>query len=206
MSDLTGKSGTTCPAAGPGVVRENWCWFVALGLAMIVFGALAITLPGLAGLGVTLLLGWLLVVAGAVQGVHAFGAGRWSGRVVQTLVAALYVLMGALVLTHPLAGMVTLTVLLAAFLLVEGFFRILLALQLRPTTNWSWVALSGAISVALGAMIWGGLPGDVMWAVGLLVGVNMVFNGSATLMLAWAARDAARATTPGNHGQMPSHA
>jgi len=201
MTDSTNTKGQAYSLLGPDMLRASWAWYLALGLTMVVVGALAVALPGVTGLGVTLLLGWLMIIGGVVQALHAFSAPRWVGFFVQAMAAVLYLLVGYLVLANPLASMLTLTILLTAFLLAEGFFRIVLAFQLRPATHWGWIALSGGVAVLLGMMIWTGLPGDSLWVIGTLVGVNIIVNGASTIMLAWAAREAAEGASLDNQNQ-----
>ena len=187
---MSSEFGTSTPRpsfGGRDALTENWGWFLALGIAMTAVGVMAVILPGLAGLGLTLMLGWLLLVGGIAQGVHAFFARAWKGFFVQALTAILYLVVGLILLTNPLEGMLTLTYLLAAFLLIEGVFKIAMAFQIRPVTNWGWVFLSGIVSVALSAVIWANLPGDFVWVLGLLVGVNIIFSGCSMMMIALAA-------------------
>ncbi|MBN1910644.1 MAG: HdeD family acid-resistance protein [Pirellulales bacterium] len=187
MTAETDTNVTRTPDSDADVLQRSWGWFFALGAAMVVLGAMAISLPGVASLAVTLVLGWMLLIGGVVQGVHAFTVRRWDGFFAQAIVAVLYVGVGLMLVVNPLAGMFTLTLVVAAFLLVEGLFRLVMALQVRPSTNWGWIALSGVVSIVLAGLIWAELPGDALWIIGLLVGVNIIFNGFSMIMLAMAA-------------------
>jgi uncharacterized membrane protein HdeD (DUF308 family) len=205
MSNEFGTSTPNPKFGGSDALSENWGWFLALGIAMTAVGVMAVILPGLAGLGLTLMLGWLLLVGGLVQGIHAFFARAWKGFFVQALTAILYLIVGLILLANPLEGMLTLTYLLAAFLLIEGVFKIAMAFQIRPATNWGWVFLSGVMALVLSAVVWVNLPGDFVWVLGLLVGVNIIFSGCSTMMIALAAGGYPAVT--GQHGMSPkSHA
>ena len=204
---MSGEPGSATPrATEPDVLRENWGWFFALGIAMIVLGAMAIILPGLAGLTLALMLGWLLLIGGFVQGIHAFYSRGWTGFFIQALMAILYVVVGIMLLANPLQGLLTLTVLLAAFLLIEGVFRIVEAFQIRPAANWGWVLLSGIVSLLLAGVIWARLPGDALWVLGVLVGVNIIFSGCSMLMLGLAASGRTSMTRSGGGMSPPSQA
>lgn len=205
MSNEFGTSTPNPKFGGSDALAENWGWFLALGVAMTAVGVMAVILPGLAGLGLTLMLGWLLLVGGLAQGIHAFFARAWKGFFIQALTAILYVVVGLILLANPLEGMLTLTFLLAAFLLMEGVFKIAMAFQIRPATNWGWVFLSGVVALVLSAVVWANLPGDFVWVLGLLVGVNIIFSGCSTMMIALAAGGYPAVT--GQHGMSPkSHA
>lgn len=187
MSTESDTTATRTPDSNANLLKQSWGWFFAVGAAMVVVGTMAVTVPGLASLGVTLLLGWMLLIGGVVQGVHAFTVRRWRGFLVQAVIAVLYVGVGLLFLANPLGGMFTLTLVVTAFLLIEGVFRLVTALQTRPAANWSWIAMSGIVSIVLASMIWAELPGDALWIIGLLVGVNIIFNGFSMIMVAMAA-------------------
>ncbi|MBN2216956.1 MAG: HdeD family acid-resistance protein [Pirellulales bacterium] len=171
-----------------GTLEQSWGWFMALGIGLIVLGALAIVFSGLATFGATLILGWALLIGGIFQGVHAFFVRNWGGFFMQALAACLYVVVGILVLANPVGAMFMLTLLLAVFFLFEGIVKLFLAFQVRPTQNWGWIAFSGALSLVLSAIIWMGWPADSLWVVGLLLGINILFGGWATVMFTLGAR------------------
>jgi len=185
-NDLENKASQECGCCSD-VIRDRWGWFLALGVALIVLGAIAIALPGLTSLGVTIMLGWLLLIGAIVQAVHAFTVPRWSGFTIGIITAVLYGIVGVLLLSNPLAGMLTLTIVLAAYFAIEGICKIVLSIQMKKLSkSWGWVLFSGLVSLALAAIIWAALPGDAFWVLGLLVGINFIFSGWATVMLALA--------------------
>ena len=151
-------------------------------------GAAAIAMPLLAALAVELLLGWLLVIGGIAQAFHAFGQKQWGGFLWQLLMGVLYLVVGGMLLIEPLRGVLTLTFLLAVFFVVEGILRIILSLRLRPVQNWGWMLVSGLVTLVLGALIWANWPSAAVWAIGMLVGIDMIFGGWSLIMLASAAR------------------
>lgn len=170
-------------------LQNSWGWFLALGVALVVVGALAICLPAMATELTIFTLGWLLIVGGVIQAIHAFTAGKWGGTVWELLTAILYGVVGILLLANPVVSMFALTIFLVAFLLIEGLFQIITAFQVRNNSSWGWVLFSGVVAVILAAMIWFNMPTDAIWVIGLLVGVNIVFSGWGMIMVSLAARD-----------------
>lgn len=170
-------------------LQSNWGWFLALGVALVIVGALAICLPAVATSITIFALGWLLIIGGVIQAIHAFTAGKWGGTVWELLTAILYGVVGILLLANPVISMFALTIFLVTFLLIEGFFQIITAFQVRHNSSWGWVLFSGIVAVVLAGMIWFNMPGDAIWVIGLLIGVNIVFTGWGMMMIALAARE-----------------
>ena len=171
-------------------LTKNWGWLLALGILMVILGVFAIGAPVVATIAFELMLGWILVIGGIAQGVHAFMAQGWKGFLFQLLSGILYLVVGVMILTNPLGGALALTVLLAAFLVVEGIFKIITALRSRPLNGWVWLLVSGVISVILGGMIWAQWPSSALWVISLLVGIYLLFSGWSLILLALAARRA----------------
>ena len=170
------------------VLGRNWGWLLALAILMIVLGLMAVAAPVFATFAVQLLLGWILIIGGIAQGIHAFMAKGWAGFVFELLSALLYLAVGALLLVDPVEGALALTIVLAAFLVVEGIFKIVMALRVRGHRRWGWLLASGIVSLVLGGLIWAQWPSSALWVIGLLVGVHLLFTGWALAMLALAAR------------------
>jgi uncharacterized membrane protein HdeD (DUF308 family) len=177
-------------------LSRNWGWLLALSLLMIVLGVFAIGAPVVATIAVQLMLGWLLVIGGIAQGIHAFMVQRWGGFLLQLLSAALYLVIGILLLVNPVEGALALTIVLAVYLIVEGIFKIVMALRVRDHRGWGWVLASGVLSLVLGVMIWAQWPAAGLWVIGLLVGIQLLFTGWSMLMLALAARAHAQGAAP----------
>jgi uncharacterized membrane protein HdeD (DUF308 family) len=174
-------------------VRRARGWFVALGIAFLILGALAILLPFAASLATTLVLGWLLVAGGFLQGVHAIQNRRWGHSGWALVGAAVEVIAGVLVIAFPIAGTLALTLILAAFLAAEGVIKIIRADQHRGMQAWGWLVFDGILSLVLGLMIALGWPSTAVWALGLLVGIDLAFSGSSLLMISLASGRALRA-------------
>ncbi len=183
------------PATGSlEAIRARSGWVLVLAIVQIVVGVLAIGSPYVATLASAVVLGWLLLFSGVVHVVESFQVRAWSGFLLHLLGAILYVVAGLLVITRPMAGALTLTLILAAFLLVEGVSRMILAFQVRDhVPGWPMMLLGGLLGGLLGLLIWMQWPSSAIWAIGLMLGVNLLFSGTTLLMLALAARQTASA-------------
>lgn len=169
-------------------LSRNWGWLLALAILMIILGVMAVATPVYATFAVQVLLGWILLIGGIAQGIHAFMAKGWGGFLLELLSAVLYLAVGILLLVNPVEGALALTIVLAAFLVVEGIFKIVMAWRVRGHARWGWLLASGIVSLVLGALIWAEWPSSALWVIGLLVGVHLLFTGWALIMLALAAR------------------
>lgn len=165
-------------------------WLLVLGIAYVIFGWVAIGYPMAATIAVELLLGYILLVAGIVSIVGAFFSGNWKNLVLILLSGILYLIVGFLLVTNLKEGVIALTLLLAAFLLVEGFFKIINAFQVKTSQNWIWILVSGIASVILGVMIWAEFPQSSAFVIGLLVGIYFLINGFSLIMFSFALKDA----------------
>jgi uncharacterized membrane protein HdeD (DUF308 family) len=168
-------------------VQEKRGWFIALGIVMIVVGSAAIIFPYVATVSTKIFLGWFLIIGGIVQAIHAFWVKDWGGFFWQLIVGLLEVFAGLFLLAYPVAGIIALTIYVAAVFIVEGIIKALLAFQLKPEAGWIWVLIGGIVSILLGAMLWAKLPSSAIWAIGLLVGLNIAMAGWTLLMIALAA-------------------
>jgi uncharacterized membrane protein HdeD (DUF308 family) len=145
--------------------------------------------PIIAGLAVTILFGWLFLISGIVGLVTTFAMRRAPGFWWSLLSAVLGIVVGGWLLVQPGLGLVSLTYLLIAFFIVEGIATIMFALEHRAALSgrWQWMLVSGIVDLFLAAVILAGLPGTVAWALGLIVGVNLVFGGASMIGMALAA-------------------
>jgi uncharacterized membrane protein HdeD (DUF308 family) len=176
------------------IVRNAGRWLTLMGVVFVVLGVLAILEPAVAGLAVAILVGWLLIFGGIAHGASAF-AGGGAGRVVwQLIVAAIYIVAGLYFLTHPLLGLGTLTLYLAVVLLVEAVIEIVAYFMVGREGGSSWRLVNAIVTLLLGGMIWRNWPSSSAWAIGTLVGVNLMITGFSRLMLGTAARKIAAAT------------
>ena len=174
---------TVAATAGDQVAQHRG-WFIFLALLLILAGAAAIAFPVLSTFAVELWAAIAFVIAGVAQTIHSFAARSWGGFLWDLLVGLLYLAAGVVLWLNPLAGVVTLTVFLAAVLVVDGVFRSVLAFQIRPRVGWFWLLFGGIVGIVLGVMIWQQLPSAALSVLGLLLGINLVFSGFTFLMLA----------------------
>ncbi|HEX2351718.1 MAG TPA: HdeD family acid-resistance protein [Xanthobacteraceae bacterium] len=173
-------------------IREHWVLFLIEGIVLVVLGVLAIIIPPIATIAVTIFLGWLFLISGIVGLVTTFWARHAPGFWWSLLSAMVAIAAGVVLLGWPVPGAVSLTLLLIVFFIIEGVLSIMYALEHKKELSgrWGWMLISGIIDLILAAIIWGGLPGTAAWALGLLVGINMLFGGSAMIAMALHARHA----------------
>jgi uncharacterized membrane protein HdeD (DUF308 family) len=180
-------------AAVANALHEHWKLYLVEGVVLLLLGFIAIVIPPIATLAVTILLGWLFLLSGIMGLLTTFWMRHAPGFWWSLVSAALGVLVGASLLAMPLSGAVSLTVVLVAFFMIEGVVSIMFALDHKRELSgrWGWMLASGVVDLALGVMILAGLPSTAAWAIGLLVGINMMFGGSALIGMALHARNAA---------------
>ena len=167
---------------------RTWLWIA--GIASIVMGALAIIFPFAATLAAELVIGAILVVSGIVELIRAFVMRRKGNPTWNGLFGLAALVAGAILLVWPLQGMVTLTIVVGVFFLLGGALKLVAGFGLRPFPGWGWIGFSGALSVLLGLLLLFGLPGTALWAVGLLVGIDLIFLGIAEIAMASALKRA----------------
>lgn len=180
-------------------LQKHWCWFLALGIAMVVIGSFAVSSACVVTLTVTItwLFGFLLLGGGIVQVASAFTVGRWSGTLTHLLLGVLYAVVGLMIIDEPADSAVRLTLMLALFMVVSGMFRIVSSL-IERYPGWGWVLLNGTITLLLGMLIKKQWPLSGLWVIGLFAGIDLLLNGWAWIMLAFAARRAS--STAGSSG------
>jgi uncharacterized membrane protein HdeD (DUF308 family) len=173
------------PAA---IVRHASSWSLAWGVLLIVLGVLAIGSPLLAAVAVTVVIAWLIMFAGAVHVVLAFHSHRTGSLIWKLFVGLAYVFFGAYLITHPLLGVASLTLVLASLFLIEGVLDLMLFFKMRALRGASWVLMDGIVTALLGLLIYIRWPSSSAWAIGTLVGVSMIISGITTVMLSLAVR------------------
>jgi uncharacterized membrane protein HdeD (DUF308 family) len=175
-----------------GAVRRHWVLFLCEGIALVILGLLAVLAP----VAATVFFGWILLLSGVVGLISTLRARQAPGFAWSLLSALVGIVAGGLLLAWPLQGTLSLTAVLIAFLLVEGGVSIMYALQHKSALSgrWGWMLASGIVDVFLGLLLFIGLPGTALWALGLLVGINLLFGGWALILMALHARPAAAAT------------
>jgi uncharacterized membrane protein HdeD (DUF308 family) len=177
-------------------IHAHWKLFLAEGIVMMVLGLLAIAVPEVATLAITILIGWLFFVGGIFRTISVVQHRAMPGFAWSLLIAVLAILLGLILILRPIAGVLTLTIWLIVFFIIEGIAAIFLAIEhRRHLSSWGWVLLSGLVDLLLAYLIWDGWPSSAAWAIGLLVGINMVFVGLSLVMTALAARTMAPGST-----------
>ncbi len=171
-------------------VRDHWRLYLIEGIILVILGLAAIVLPPIAGLATTIVLGWLFLLGGITGLVATFAARRAPGFLWSLLSAIVATLAGIVLLWNPIAGLATLTYVLIAFFLVDGVLIIVLAIEHRRELSgrWEWMLFGGIMDLVLAAIIISGLPGTIAWALGLLVGIDLVFGGMTLIAMAMSAR------------------
>jgi uncharacterized membrane protein HdeD (DUF308 family) len=174
-------------------LHRHWKLYLAEGIGLLILGIIAILVPPIATLAVTILFGWLLLIAGVMGLYTTYMLRHAPGFWWSLLSAVLAVVVGVLLLVAPLRGALSLTLLLIAFFVIEGVASIMFAFDHKRELSgrWGWMLVSGIIDLVLAAIIFAGLPGTVAWALGLLVGINMIFGGAALIAMALHARNIA---------------
>ena len=171
-------------------VREHWVMFLVEGIILLILGALAIIVPVLATIAVAIFIGWLFLISGVVGLITTFWARHAPGFWWSLVSAVLGIAAGVVLLAWPISGAVSLTFLLIVFFIIEGVASIMYGLEHKRELSgrWGWMLTSGVIDLILAAIILAGLPGTAAWALGLLVGINMLFGGGAMIGMALHAR------------------
>jgi uncharacterized membrane protein HdeD (DUF308 family) len=170
-------------------IHAHWRLVLAQGIVMMVLGFLAVVEPNVATFAVSIFVGWLFFIGGIFRTLSVWRARAMPGFAWALLTALLAIVLGLILIFRPLAGVLTLTLVLIAFFILEGITAIALAVQHREhLRSWGWILFSGIVDLLLAYLIWAGWPSSADWAVGLLVGINMLFFGLSLVMTALAAR------------------
>jgi uncharacterized membrane protein HdeD (DUF308 family) len=169
-------------------VKKMSGWYIAMAVLFIILGIFAIVEPAVAGLAVTIFVGWLLIFGGAAHLIAAFSGGG-AGRVIwHVLIGIVFMAGGFYYLWHPLLGLGTLTLVLAVIILMTALFELIAFFASRGHAGSGWLLMNALVTLLLGALIWFHWPSSTVWAIGTLVGVNLLMTGISRLMLGVAAR------------------
>ena len=176
-------------------IHEHWVMFLVEGIILVILGLAAIVLPPIATIAFTIIIGWIFLVSGILGLITTFWARHLPGFWWALISAIIAIAAGVVLLFWPISGAISLTLVLIAFFVVEGVASIMYSIEHRNqlTGRWGWMLVSGIIDLILAAIIFAGLPGTAEWALGLLVGINMVFGGAALIAMALAASHPAAA-------------
>ena len=172
-------------------VKTHWKAFLFEGILLVVLGVAALILPPPASLAIAIFLGWMFLVSGIGGLIVTYWARSTPGFWWSLISAALAVLAGILLLARPMQAVLTLTIVLGAYFLAEGVATIMYALEHRRELSgrWSWLLISGLVDIAISFMVITGLPSSAEWAIGILVGINLLFGGASLIGMALAARN-----------------
>lgn len=158
------------------------------GVISAILGLLAIIFPIAASITVSLFLGWLLMIAGVAQSIHAFRVKKWNGFALTLITGILALAVGAALVLYPVSGVAALTLLVAGFLFASGIFRSLTALRIRPFDHWGSLLASGVLAIILALLVIFQFPFSAAWFIGLLVGIDLLFSGLWLMTIAWNAK------------------
>ena len=152
-------------------------YLIGAGIVVALLGVAAILSPFIAGVGLSITIGALLVLGGLTHIAHAFSARGWAGSLWQIILAVVYATAGISLLANPVLGLTTLTFLLIAYLAISGLLEVMIGVKMRPNSQWRWFIASGGVSLLLSGLLWAGFPSNAEWAVGLLVGLHFLTTG-----------------------------
>lgn len=169
-------------------VKRYSLWYLVEGVLLVVAGILAIIFPMISSIAAVVMLGWLLIISGVLQGLSLLGARHVPHFWLQLISVVLSILIGFLFLRDPAQGLLTITLLLIVFFMIEGISKVVFALTIKPFPNWGWVLASGIVGIALSALLWANLPVTAFWLIGLLLGLQLISVGAAIGYLAWQVR------------------
>jgi uncharacterized membrane protein HdeD (DUF308 family) len=180
-------------AAVTNALRAHWKFFLIEGIVLLIMGAIAVCVPPIATVAVEVFIGWIILLSGVLGLVMTFQTRGSPGFGWSLLSALLGLVVGIVLLAWPLSGVLSLTVMLTIFLALEGVASIMYAMAHRRerSSRWELMLVSGIVDLILAGLILAGLPGTAAWAIGLIVGINMLFGGVALIALALQARTAA---------------
>ncbi|MCE9607885.1 MAG: HdeD family acid-resistance protein [Planctomycetia bacterium] len=169
------------------VFGETWKWITALGVVMMLLGAVALGASMFVTLATMVFIGMLMLVGGLLQAIHAISLRRWSGYYVDLIAGILYAAVGFVLVAHPGATAVGLTLILVLFLYLSGTFRILIGLVGSDRVR-LWLLFYGLLNLLLGYVIWHDWPVAGLWIIGLFIGIEMFCNGWSLVMLGLAVK------------------
>jgi len=170
-----------------GEMGRHWKWLLTIGILLVILGIFAIGDAFAVTVASMVFFGWVLLIAGIIQAVQAFRHRRTGHLWLHVLNAVLWIVVGILLLLSPLAGALVLTLLMAAYFMVTGIFRIIAA-STAPVQGWPWILFSGVVNVILAILIWVHWPASALWVIGLFIGIDLLITGWSQIMLAFAVR------------------
>ena len=162
---------------------HNWGWFLAFGIVLLLLGIAAVVRSVAATVVSMVFFGWLLVFAGIIELIDAFMVGHWAGFFLHLLVAVLFGITGILMATRPAISAEVATLFMSMFFLLAGLYQLIASLWAH-LPGWGWQALNGVVTLVMGGVVLAQWPVSGLWAIGLFVGVDLIFRGWAWVALA----------------------
>jgi uncharacterized membrane protein HdeD (DUF308 family) len=166
-------------------LHRKWIWLLLLGILLMILGVVALAIVPAATLGTAMVLGWIMIVSGVMETIHAFQVKGWGGVVLHLIGGLLGIFVGLLVVTHPVAGALVWTLLFASLFTVFGLFRTIVAIAMK-FPHWGWMAFDGIVTFALGILLWAEWPWSGIWFLGVSVGITLLLRGWAYALFAFA--------------------
>ena len=170
------------------VARKSIGWSIFLSIMLILAGLFALLVPFISGIGITVFIGWAMLLSGVFHFVLAFKTHTTGSVLWEILLGIVYVFAGFYLIFHPLSGLLSLTFLLILYLVFEGVLELIHGFQVRPRAGSGWIIFDGIITLILAIMLWRAWPSSSVWAIGTLVGISMLFSGISRLMLSLSAK------------------
>jgi uncharacterized membrane protein HdeD (DUF308 family) len=162
---------------------HHWGWFLAFGIVLVALGIAAIVRSVTATVASMVIFGWLLIFASIFQFIAAFMVGKWGGFFLHLLIAILFAIVGIMMVRRPVISAESWTLVIAIFFLIGGLYQLIASLW-SHLAGWGWQAASGIVATILGVLLLAGWPVTGFWAIGLFIGIDLVFFGWAWIMLA----------------------
>ena len=173
-------------------VKSGTGMLIVLGILTAILGFLAMGAPLMTGVAVAVMVGIFVIIGGIARTIFAFKADSWGKGILAFVLGALTLVCGIVMVARPLFGLASLTLVLAAYFLIDGIFEIVTAFKMKPAAGWGWMLFGGIVSAILGFMIWRQWPVSGAWAIGILVGIKLLFVGMEMIFLGSAGRTAVK--------------
>jgi len=168
----------------PPEMIQNWGWFLAFGIVLVLLGVAAVTRSVKSTVVSMSFFGWMLLLAAGIEIAQAVLVGKWSGFFLHLLFASLFGVTGVLFVWRPVISAEVATFVMAMFFLMSGLFQLVSSLMIHTLPGWGWQALNGVLTFVLGILVLAQWPASGLWAIGLFVGIDLIFFGWAWIMLA----------------------
>ncbi len=188
MSVTVNEASAVLREAVRNTIRKRSLLFLIQGGVMVAAGVLALIYPAFASEGITVLLGWLLVLAGVVQVLSLVGATQVPYFWMRVISVGLQVVVGLLLILNPMAAVATITLLMLVLFLVGGIAQVVFAVMIRPMQDWGWILASGAVAIFCALVLIANLSSTQHWLLGLLLGIELISEGAAQAWMAWRLR------------------